>query len=539
MGDNTAQPDARKSADAAQSVMAAHAATALDGALRFDDRLSAFEYMMFRADMDAHSRTSLMFIETLDEAPDVARLREQVDRASRVVPRLRQRVVAPLLPLAPARWVVDPDFSLDYHLRRMVLPGDGSLRELLDLAAVLHATPLDPGRPLWEVTLVEGLREPDAAAALLWKLSHTVTDGVGGMLLDRMIHQESRHPDAEPMPPVPVPQDVTPLELTRSAVRALPESLVRGTVSRAARLARRAGGAVTDPRGAVGSAARTVGELRKLTESATADPSPLLRRRGLVHRFETLDFPLTEIRAAAKSQGCSVNDAYLAGIAAAMRIYHDRLGVPVQALNLAMPVNARAGNDTAAGNRWSAITLALPVAEPDPAARMLAIRSSVLHARSRSSIDPAALLAPVLSWLPQQLLAGTGTGSLGIDVQASNVPGKVSERYIAGTRITRSIPIGPLPGVAMMATMVSFAGRCFLGVNYDAAAFSDPAALAGALESGFDEVLALGRAGAEAKAAAETKAAAKPAAPDRTAGGRTTTGRARRSAAGRNKDGSR
>lgn len=462
-----------------------------DKEVLFDDRLSAFDYMMFRADMDAHSRTSLMFIETLDEVPDFAALRAQVDRASRTVPRLRQRVVAPLLPLAPARWVVDPDFRLDYHLRRVVLPGDGTLRELLDLAEVLHATPLDPGRPLWEATLVEGLTGPDAKAALLWKLSHTVTDGVGGMLLDQMIHQETREPDASPMPPVPVPQDVSPLELTQSALRRLPERVVRGSLSRAAGAARRAGGAVTDPRGALGAVARTVDELRRLAEGAAAAPSPLLRSRGLDHRFETLDFPLARIRAAAKSLECSVNDAYLAGIAGAMRIYHERLGVPVDSLNLAMPVNARPGGDTSAGNRWSAITLPLPVSDTDPARRMKKVRAQVLHARSQSSIDPAALLAPVLSWLPQQLLAGNGTGSLGIDLQASNVPGKVSDRYIAGARITRSVPIGPLPGVAMMATMVSFGGRCFLGINYDTAAFTDPAALSEALEAGFGEILAL------------------------------------------------
>src|SRR5699024_4309953 len=130
---------------------------------------------------------------------------------------------------------------------------------------------------------------------------------------------------------------------------------------------------------------------------------------------------------------------------------HERLGVPIDSLNLAMPVNVRAGSDSSASNRWSALTVGLPVNETDPARRMRAVRKNVLHARSQSSLDPTALFAPVLSWLPQQLLAGTGTGSLGIDVQASNVPGRVAERYIAGSRITGSIPIGPLPGVAMMA----------------------------------------------------------------------------------------
>ena len=43
-------------------------------------------------------------------------------------------------------------------------------------------TPLDPARPLWELTLVEGIRRPGSEhehAALLWKFSHAVGDGVG------------------------------------------------------------------------------------------------------------------------------------------------------------------------------------------------------------------------------------------------------------------------------------------------------------------------------------------------------------------------
>jgi WS/DGAT/MGAT family acyltransferase len=458
--------------------------------LTFDDELSAFDYMMFRADMDAHSRTSLMFIETLDSLPDVDRLREQVERTSRSVPRLRQRVVAPLLPIAPARWVVDPDFTLDYHFRRVALPQPGSFRQLLDLAQVLHSTPLDLGRPLWEVTLVEGLNDGEAKAALCWKLSHTVTDGVAGMLLDQLIHQESRDPDQGTMPALPVPEDVTSLDLTVRAVRRLPLGLVRGGLARAGGAARTAGQVVRDPMGTVSTARGVVGELRRFAGSPPAEPSPVLRRRSLNRRYEALDFPLADLRAAAKARGCSVNDAYLTAIGGALRHYHEGMGVPVQAIGLAMPVNARDSSASAAGNQWSAVTIRLPVGDPDTGERMREVRESVLTARTESTLNPTRVVAPLLAWLPQQLLAGAGTGSMGFDVQASNVPGHASDRYIAGARITRSVPIGPLPGVAMMATMVSFSGQCFVGVHYDTASFTDADLLARSLRAGFDEVMA-------------------------------------------------
>ena len=66
-------------------------------------------------------------------------------------------------PTTPPRWVVDPDFDLDYHLRRVALPAPGTLRQLLDLAEVTLQSPLDTSRALWEALYVEGLEDGRAA----------------------------------------------------------------------------------------------------------------------------------------------------------------------------------------------------------------------------------------------------------------------------------------------------------------------------------------------------------------------------------------
>jgi hypothetical protein len=110
------------------------------------------DYLMFRGEADPRLRSSTMGIEILDRVPDWERLRQTFERASRVVLRLRQRIVAPALPVGPAQWVVDPDFDLDYHLRRIRVPEPGTLRQVLDLAQPLLAAPLDTARPLWEAT---------------------------------------------------------------------------------------------------------------------------------------------------------------------------------------------------------------------------------------------------------------------------------------------------------------------------------------------------------------------------------------------------
>ena len=68
------------------------------------------------------------------------------------------------------------------------------MRDLLDVAATLTSTPLDRSRPLWEFTLIEGLA--DGRAALLQRVHHTVTDGVGGLKLSLSLVDFERDPGA-------------------------------------------------------------------------------------------------------------------------------------------------------------------------------------------------------------------------------------------------------------------------------------------------------------------------------------------------------
>ena len=452
--------------------------------------LSSTDLMMYRGDSTARSRSSMMYIETLDRVPDWQRLRTETDRVSRVAIRLRQHVVAPLLPLAPARWVVDPDFDLDYHLRRITLPEPRTFEHLLEVAAKMYASPLDLSRPLWEVTLVDGLEGGEERAALVWKMSHAITDGVGGVILDRMLRTTEREPPPRPMPTLPSPEDVTPMELTRAAARRLPLKLVTGSVRRLSDAAGTARRAARDPQGAVRDTVRVVGTVRKLV-SAAVEPSPLLAGRSVNRRFAAHDVALADLRAAAKAQGCSVNDAYLSAVTGALRRYHEELGMPIAAITMALPINLRTSTEAGAiENKWAAATVAAPVAERDPVRRMRALRELVLTARTDANVDVLGLIAPVLAWFPEQLLAGVGAGTLGIDVQVSNVPGNAAPRYVAGAKVLRAVPRGPVPGGAMMGTMRSASGRCFVGVNYDPAAVTDHDRFVRCLREGFDEVLA-------------------------------------------------
>ena len=484
------------------------------------DELSPLDYLMHRGESHPATRSAFLNLEILDGPADWGRLREAMDRASRVVIRMRQKVVIPPLPATPPRWVVDPDFDLDYHLRRIALPAPGTLRQLLDLAELTLQSPLDTSRALWEAVYVEGLE--DGRSALLTKLSHAITDGLGGIALFEQVYDTERDPEPRPMPPVPVPRDVSGNDLLRDSIRQLPETtftagrkLLGRAAGTAARLITRPGATVTEAFGFADSAIRVL-------RPSPAEPSPLLRRRGLTSRTVVLELPLADLRAAAKAvvlpgpggsggmgspqeQGgsggdrsprastASVNDAYLAALCGGLGRYHEVLGLPVDALPLALPVSLRGADDPASGNRFTGITIAAPVGEPDPVERMKQVRQQVIAGRSEPAIDVIGRLAPVLSLLPDEALYEVVSRVSPPDIQASNVPGYAQETFLAGARVYRQYGLGPLPRVAMMAILISRAGTCTVAFRYDTASFAAAEQLEKCLQAGFDEIVELGR----------------------------------------------
>ena len=340
---------------------------------------------------------------------------------------------------------------------------------------------------------MEGL-EGDRAA-LLSKFSHAITDGLGGIALFEQVYDTEREPAPRPMPPVPIPRDVTGTDLLRDSLRQLPGTALsagRGLWSARRGTAERL---ITAPGPTVAEAIGFAASARRVLGPPPAAPSPLLRRRSLVSRTHVLEVPLADLRAAAKAAGGSVNDAYLAALCGGLGRYHEALGVPVGELPLALPVSLRTADDPAVGNRITGVTIAAPAGEPDPAERIQLVRAQVIARRGESALDVLDRLAPVLSLLPDAALEAITERITPPDIQASNVPGYCQETFLAGARVDRQYGMGPLPRVAMMAVLISRAGICTLTVRYDTASFTDADQLEKSLQLGFDEVIDLGRDG--------------------------------------------
>src|SRR5262245_35405996 len=171
--------------------------------LEFEPRMSDADALMWSIEKDPLLRSTILTIFVLDRPPDRERFTATVDRASRLVPRLRQRVLGHPLSIAPPRWEIDPNFDLRYHLRWINAPTDqpaseeagrGELRSVFDIAEPIAMQGFDRARPLWEFTVVEGLA--DGRAAVIAKIHHAITDGVGGVKLQMELLDLEREPSA-------------------------------------------------------------------------------------------------------------------------------------------------------------------------------------------------------------------------------------------------------------------------------------------------------------------------------------------------------
>lgn len=451
------------------------------------DRMNDLEALMWRSERHPQQSSTVSTLMILDKAPDWDRLREAHDWATKVVPLTRKRVVEPALPVGPPIWVSDPSFNLDYHVRRVHLPAPGGQGELLAFSQSAALSPFDRTRPLWEATLIEGLA--DGKAAYLLKLHHSLTDGHGVIQLLSLVQSPTR--DHTPKDPVTDParadrpRDPFALALAQLGGRltSVPTSAVRRVSADAH--------ALTNPRGTLESALRYAGSMRR-TLSPAATGSPLFRgRAGTDWRFGVMECEFADLRAAAKAASGSVNDAYVAALIGGLRRYHDAFDVELDAIPMAMPVSVRKADDPMGGNKFAGAMFAAPMGIVDPAERIAAVRGIVLSLRVEPAIDSFSKVAPTLNLLPSSVGAKVLRFGASADISASNVPGIARPTYLAGSLVERAYGFGPLPGVAVMASMVSHSGVACFGFNCDGAAVTDVPLFVDCMKEGLTEVLSL------------------------------------------------
>jgi WS/DGAT/MGAT family acyltransferase len=457
--------------------------------LRFEHRMSDMDALMWAIEKDPLLRSTITAVAVVDRSPDRARLMDKLERGTHLIPRLRQRAMSPPFSVAPPAWVPDPNFDLRYHVRWVRATGDGSLRSLLDLATPIAMQGFDRARPLWEFTIVEGLA--DGRAALIQKVHHSVTDGVGGMKLAMMLLDLEREPapSTEPMPSVPTPPVVSPWALLRDGVA----HERRRTLGILKRSATRVTALASDPVGAAIDAVEGAASLARLLAPAFEPLSPIMRDRSLSVAFDTIATSLPDMKAAAKRADGRLNDAFVAAVAGGLRRYHERHDAPVEALRMSMPISIRSGdNEALAGNQFVPARFAVPVGPDDPIERMALMRKLVTEQRDEPALAATEAIAGVLNRLPIAVTTQLfGSMLKGIDFVTSNVPGVPIPVYLSGAKLEANFAFGPLAGAAVNITLLSYQDELHIGVNMDPAAIPDPDVFMECLREGFDEITKL------------------------------------------------
>jgi diacylglycerol O-acyltransferase / wax synthase len=455
--------------------------------------MSDTEAIMWAVEKDPALRSDFCNLTILEHVPAEDRIEHTIARAVVAIPRLAQRVVHAPLRLAPPEFTDDPAFDVNAHVRRMAVLGTGSDRDLLDLCGALSEEPFDLARPLWQFTLIEGLS--GGRAALLQKVHHTITDGVGGLRLSLAFI------DFEPNRPADLPPPVTRLDSHRDAGNPLDatRTAVIDSATRGFGLARRALGdasrVLTHPSELPGRAADTARLVRSLqrqvlnTEPARSD---VMTDRSLTRHFETYSVSLPALLSAAHRLGGSINDAYVTGLAGAMGRYHERFESGVDELRLAMPVSTREGDgDNAASNKFVPARVVIPIQPSADTAKLFElVRERLVVAKSESAIGAAEDLAVLVSGLPSAfLVAMTRAQTRTTDFAATNLRGSPLPLYIAGAPVIANFPFGPRTATALNATVLSYCDDLNIGLNIDPAAITNVGAFMADIANSFDAVL--------------------------------------------------
>ncbi len=454
----------------------------------FPQHMSPADSIAWSIEENPLLRSTVALVLKLDRAPDETRLRDRLELASRAFPRLRQRVVAPPVRLAPPLWSADPSFDLDFHLRRVRAGGDRSLRTVLDLAATLAMQAFDRARPLWECTVVDDL--DDGGAAVLLKIHHSLTDGVGGVLLMQSLFDTERDGGAAvaEAPPAEEAHDPGLGDLLWDSIS---EEVRRRTEQARSWLAP-AVGAALDPIGSVKTVALDLASVAHLLAPVDRPFSPLMTGRSPRYHFDSFRVPVAALKDVAHRAGGKLNDAFLAGVARGVGRYHERLGAPVSRLRINMPVNLR-GADTAAvgGNRWAPLRFTLPVVTGEPLHAIREVRAVVAGELAEPALHLIDAIADLLDHLPARVVTQVfGAMLQSLDLAASNVPGVPFPLFLGGARIDAMHSFAPTGGAALNACLLSYCDQATIAVNTDPAAVLEPALLLSCLRESFAEIVA-------------------------------------------------
>lgn len=365
-------------------------------------------------------------------------------------PLFRRKLVRVPFELDYPYWVEDKYFDIEYHIRHGRLPEPGDWRQFCIHLARYHSRPLDMGRPLWEMYVIEGLGRiaglPKGSYAIATKIHHATIDGASAVKFFAALNDID-------------PQGTPAVELTSHSAElasepAFPEMIARAMINnikspvRMADTLFRAAPALYDTaRKAVQSDPRTKTSVPDTRFNVPVSPHKV---------FDATQFSLADLKQI-KSQvpGATINDVVLTICGGALRRYlmsHSEL--PRDPLVAWVPINARSGVPGDAdqpGNNISAMTAPIATDVNDPLKRLEKIRSTTKKTKEAKAGLSARLMTDMTKHIPaatqvmaSRLVLKAALKTRVCNLFISNVPGPQSDMYMNGARILRNFGLAPL-----------------------------------------------------------------------------------------------
>ena len=451
------------------------------------------EALMWAAESDPWLSSGMGSLFLLDDAPDFERFSKAMLKASHTLTRLRERVEEGF-GLAPPRWVIDEEFDIADHVRHVQLPKPGSIDQLLELTAKTFQDPFDRSRPLWEFIAVAGAtgsKKSSVPGAIIMKLHHSVSDGIGALRLAEM------YLDFERNPPIDDVEDFAPIVADDWSASLLSD--VDYVAKKQLEMTRKVAAEVAlwgaDSERAKGFVSKAGDVAKAATGQLAAKPaetgSPIWRNRSRQRHLEVFDIGLDELKDASKRLGGSVNHAFVAGSVLGAQRCHEALDVDVPQFNLSFVMSTRS-DDAAGGNAFTPVPFSVhgdyaSVQDVFDATRdlMAERRDEILEA----SPDAMNLMAGFASLLPSSMLSKAGRARASTqDWATSNLRGAPIPIFTAGAEITHMYPIGPVAGTAFNLTAMSYCGNLHFGCFLDPRAVEQPELLRTCMQQAYAEL---------------------------------------------------
>jgi diacylglycerol O-acyltransferase len=413
------------------------------------------------------------------------------------MPRFLQCVVPPPFGLGLPTWQSDSDFDVTNHIREISLKR-GTETEFKTCVSDILSTHLDRNRPLWDITLVHGLK--GQRTGVIVRTHHCLLDGIAGVGMLKTLLDDSPTPAPLKHPrrkhsveagahlngaSVLLDGLISTCFTTAQALLTTHSELLRMAQHMSAPKPREPDTGMPSGNGGMSFGGFSqFGELARLL-SELARPTERLPFNVLCHgpqRFEWCEIPMDEITAIKQACSGTVNDVVLTTMTSTLQRYAElhQLQLKGRTLRLVLPVNLRGTvetNDT--GNQITFLPVDIPFGIRAPQKLIASVQERVASSRTAHGAELVGLIATLLGAVPSPLqsLIGNILSQLPISVCNSictNVHGPRTPLYLLGHKMLSSYPYVPIGGeMGMNCAVLSYNGTLFVGFTGDAAAIPD------------------------------------------------------------------